>query len=416
MKKICVALGVLFMAIASAFADDNELVKTASSISTKSSGEISTDSIYWTFPGSTGLNVNQAYFSEYCMEGSGASVSADAFLNLNANYKKNRVKWDNSFAAKYGFLYSNQFTSDSLRKNMDEFGLSSKFGYKMAQYWYASALASLESQFTKGYKYEPLPSGIDTAKLTSGFFAPGYVKVSLGFDYVPNKYISLFMSPLTTRFTICRLNELAPNYGMELIEGTENEYKKHRSELGAYAILRSDFDISKNIHFFSSLEAFYAYNKAVSTHTHGFTDWFGKIYNSINGQLDAINNVRGILYNIPNMDYSNEELSKEMEGIIVRLGDKGELSDEDIKELLDSKTYESSYCDDLDITKFIHGWYFKWKLELMVKLTKYINVSFRTQLKYDNAEMKTLEGKHYGLPHTSIQIWEATSLGIAYQF
>ena len=62
MKKICVALGVLFMAIASAFADENELVKTASSISTKSSGEISTDSIYWTFPGSIGLNVNQRVF------------------------------------------------------------------------------------------------------------------------------------------------------------------------------------------------------------------------------------------------------------------------------------------------------------------------------------------------------------------
>ena len=416
MKKICVALGVLFMAIASAFADENELVKTASSISTKSSGEISTDSIYWTFPGSVGLNVNQAYFSEYSMEGTGLSVSSDAFANLNANYKKNRVKWDNNLSAKYGFLFSNQFTTDSLRKNMDELGLSSKFGYKMAQYWYASALASLETQFTNGYKYEPLPNGTDTAILNSSFFAPGYVKVSLGFDYVPNKYISLFMSPLTTRFTICRLNELAPNYGMELIEGTANEYKKSRSELGAYAILRSDFDITKNIHFFSSLEAFYAYNKAVSTHTHGFTDWFGTIYNSISGQLDSINNVRGILYNIPNMDDSNKKLSKELDDLIVKLGDKGELSDEDIEELLDSKTYESSYRDDLDITKFIHGWYFKWKLELMVKLTKYINVSFRTQLKYDNAEMKTIDGKHFGLPRADIQFWESTSLGIAYKF
>lgn len=417
MKKICVALGVLFMAIASASADDNELVKTASSISTKSSGEISTDSIYWTFPGSIGLNVNQAYFSEYSMEGTGLSVSSDAFANLNANYKKNRVKWDNNLSAKYGFLFSNQFTTDSLRKNMDELGLSSKFGYKMAQYWYASALASLETQFTNGYKYEPLPNGTDTAILNSSFFAPGYVKVSLGFDYVPNKYISLFMSPLTTRFTICRLNELAPNYGMELIEGTANEYKKSRSELGAYAILRSDFDITKNIHFFSSLEAFYAYNKAVSTHTHGYVEnWFGKIYNSICDQRDDINNVRGILQNLHKEDYSNGKMPEDMRDLIVSLSDKGELDDEDMAKLLDSKTYESSYSDDLDINKFIHGWYFKWKLELMVKLTKYINVSFRTQLKYDNAEMKTIDGKHFGLPHADIQFWESTSLGIAYKF
>ncbi|MBO7427393.1 MAG: DUF3078 domain-containing protein [Paludibacteraceae bacterium] len=417
MKKICVALGVLFMAIASALADDNVLVKTASSISTKSSGEISTDSIYWTFPGSVGLNVNQAYFNEYSMEGTGLSVSSDAFVNLNANYKKNRVKWDNSFAAKYGFIYSDQFASDSLRKNMDEFGLYSKFGYKMAKYWYSSALASLESQFTNGYKYDPLPSGKDTAILNSSFFAPGYVKVSLGFDYVPNKYISLFMSPLTTRFTICRLNELAPNYGMELIEGTANEYKKSRSELGAYAILRSDFDITKNIHFFSSLEAFYAYNKAVSTYTHGYAeDWFGKIYNTIKSQRESINLVRGTLSNIHNMDYSKEDMPEDMDKLIISLSDKGELTDEDMEILLDSKTYESSYSDDLDINKFIHGWYFKWKLELMMKLTKYINVSVRTQFKYDNAEMKTIEGKYYGLPHANIQIWEALSIGIAYQF
>jgi hypothetical protein len=400
MKKICVALGVLFMAIASAFADDNELVKTATSISTKSSGEISTDSIYWTFPGSVGLNINQAFFTPYCMEGEGSSISTDAFLNLNANYKKNRVKWDNSLAAKYGFIYSSQFTTDSLRKNMDELGLYSKFGYKMAQYWYASALASLETQFTKGYKYEPLASGKDTAKLNSDFFAPGYIKVSLGFDYVPNKYISLFMSPLTARFTICRDTELAPYYGMEL--KPDNNYKKSRNELGAYAILRSDFDISQNIHFFSTLEAFYAYNKAVSTHTHGFADdYYGPLYNKITKFYT-------------NKEYENIAYVLEKEHLDIE-----DLDIEDMEAVLNSKNFEDVYKNNNnneDVYKFIHGWYFKWKLELMVKLTKYINLSVRTQLKYDNAEMKTLKDEHYGLPHAGMQFWESTSLGIAYQF
>ena len=378
MKKICVALGVLFMAIASAFADDNELVKTATSISTKSSGEISTDSIYWTFPGSAGLNINQAYFSPYCMEGAGSSVSMDAFLNLNANYKKNRVKWDNSFAAKYGLIYSNEFEGDEIRKNIDEFGLYSKFGYKMAQYWYASALASLESQFTSSYSYEKEPYKNSDSTRISSFFAPGYAKISLGFDYVPNKYISLFVSPLTTRFTFCRLNELASNYGMDTISGDKYreingkkelvqpaEYKKVRSELGAYGILRSDFDITQNIHFFSSLEAFYAYNKAISKYTHEYTKWHGQ------------------------QDYKDKDFNPE--------------------------TYHDSHPGQ-DIKKFVHGWYYKWKLELLMKLTKHINVSFKTQLKYDNAEMKTIEGENCGLPFADVQFWESTSLGIAYQF
>ena len=426
MKKICVALGVLFMAIASASADDNELVKTASSISTKSSGEISTDSIYWTFPGSTGLNVNQAYFNDYCMEGSGSSVSADAFLNLNANYKKNRVKWDNSFAAKYGMIYSSEFTSDEpIRKNMDEFGLYSKFGYKMAQYWYASALASLESQFTKSYTYDlfdeysvyPNPDNwpyvededryTSTKDTISAFFAPAAMKVSLGFDYVPNKYISFFMSPLTARFTFCRLNELAPNYGMELVSESvtekdgdktivikEAEYKKSRSELGAYAILRSDFDITKSLHFFSSLEGFYAYNKAISVYTDGYTEWFGA--NTELTEMNALNGKKLDEYDMPEKVKIQEPYNEKKE-----------------------PEYKDQYNIDRpgqDVTKLIHGWSFKWKLELMAKLSKYVNVSFRTQLKYDNAEMKTLRNKNYGIPHAKTQFWEATSLGIAYQF
>lgn len=374
MNKKRLALCALSMIVASAYAD-NVLVETASSISTKSSGDISTDSVYWKYPGSAGLNANQAFFNDYSTDGTGSSLSLDAFLNLAANYQKNRVKWDNSFAAKYGFIYSSEFTGDDLlRKNMDEFNLSSKFGYKMGQYWYASAMANMESQFTTSYKYDPDVAGIDSAVAISDFFAPGYVKVSLGFDYVPNKYISLFLSPLTARFTVCRVNELAPNYGMELIEEAKYDkdgelvadalYEKSRAELGAYAILRSDFDITSSLHFFSTLEGFYAYNKAVSTLTDRYVDWYGKYYETEN---------------------------------------------------FDPEAYQTLYPGQ-DVNKNIHGWYFKWKLELLLKVSKYVNLSFKTQLKYDNAEMKTIEDKNYGLPEAKLQFWETTSLGVAFQF
>lgn len=375
MRKECVALGAFLFSFGSVFADDNVLVETASSISTKSSGELAADSVVWKFPGTAGLNANQAFFNDYCTDGTGASVSLDAFLNLNANYTKNRVKWDNNFAAKYGFIYSTEFLGDDLvRKNMDEFNLSSKFGYKMANHWYLSALANLESQFTTSYKYEPNAAGIDSASAISDFFAPGYLKVSLGFDYVPNKYISLFMSPITSRFTFCRVNELAPNYGMEMIEDARYDsvgtmisapqYEKSRAELGAYAILRSDFDITQNLHFFSSLEGFYAYNKAVTTYTDTYLEWYGIYYQY---------------------------------------------------ESFDPEAYAVTFGNQ-DIKKNIHGWYIKWKLELMLKVSKYVNLSFKTQLKYDNAEMKTIEDKNYGLPQAKVQFWETTSLGVAFKF
>lgn len=209
MKKKFLALGALSMLFVSAYADEKDLVETASSISTKSSGEISKDSVYWKFPGAVGLNANQAYFNDYCTDGSGASVSLDAFVNLNANYQKKRVKWENAFAAKYGFIYSTEFSGDDLiRKNVDEFNLGSKFGYKLGKYWYGTAMANVESQFTKGYSYVENVSKQDSAVMISDFFAPGSLKLSLGADYVPNKYFNMFLSPLTARFSFCRVDAL----------------------------------------------------------------------------------------------------------------------------------------------------------------------------------------------------------------
>lgn len=374
MKKKCIALGLLSMLFVSAYADEKDLVETATSISTKSSGEISKDSIYWKYPGSMGLNANQAYFNEYCNEGEGLSLSLDAFLNLNANYEKKRAKWDNAFSAKYGFLYSTAFNGENIRKNMDEFILSSKFGYKLSKYWYASALASLESQFTKGYSYEFSETlNADTATVISDFFAPASIKLSLGADFVPNKYISMFVSPLTARISVCRVNELAPSYSMELKEAatyaedgsllTDALYKKSRAELGAYIILRSDFDITKSLHFFSTLEGFYAYRKHVFQYRDEYVDWYG-------------------------LAPENAALNPE--------------------------AFTDAY--DLSIEKPVHGWSIKWKMELMLKVSKYLNISFRMQHKYDNAEQKAIDGVNYGLKKADLQFWETTSLGVSYKF
>ena len=139
-------------------------------------------------------------------------------------------------------------------------------------------------------------------------------------EYIPNKYFSAFLSPITARFTFCRNELLAPNYSMEL-NPTTGEYEKFRAELGAYFKLKSDFDVTEWMHFFSTVEGFYAYNKAVQALTDEYVDWYGT------------------------QDYSSENF----------------VDDESIK-----------YHD-------IHGWYVKWKLELLFKISKYVNLSVKTQ-------------------------------------
>lgn len=354
----------------------NDLVANASNASVKGI-DISNDSIYWKFPGSIGLNASQAYFNDYCMDGVGSSATFDVFLKLNANYAKDKIMWNNGFDAKLGFIYSDQFSGDDeIRKNMDNFDLHSKFGYKAADKLYYSAFANLESQFTKGYNYEMKDiNNLDSAVLVSNFFAPAYLKVAVGMDYIPNKYISVFFSPLTARFTFCTDTLLSDRYGMEL--DSDGKYKKVRSEVGAFSKIESDFDISKNVHFYSSLEGFYAYNKAVQ-------------------RLNTL-----------------------------RSSDGEYIYFDEIPEL------QPDALSDTDTYKDLHGWYVKWKMEVMAKVTKYINVSLRTQVKFDNAETKknekvlqqerstrgrTSDRWELGYPTAKTQFWESISLGIAYTF
>ena len=141
-KKIFTA--ILALVSANVFADPSAIVSDATTLEKGEIAELAKDSAVWKFPGSFGINANQAYFNDYCTDGTGASVSLDAFLNLNANYVRNKVLWENSLSAKYGFIYSSEFTGEDLiRKNMDEFILNTKYGYKVSKYWYVSAFLQI---------------------------------------------------------------------------------------------------------------------------------------------------------------------------------------------------------------------------------------------------------------------------------
>ena len=109
-KKIFTA--ILALVSANVFADPSAIVSDATTLEKGEIAELAKDSAVWKFPGSFGINANQAYFNDYCTDGTGASVSLDAFLNLNANYVRNKVLWENSLSAKYGFIYSSEFTGE----------------------------------------------------------------------------------------------------------------------------------------------------------------------------------------------------------------------------------------------------------------------------------------------------------------
>jgi hypothetical protein len=205
----------------------------------------------WKKGGIFSLNIAQGSLSNWQGGGDKFSFSAVGFVNLFAIYKKNTDSWDNTLDIGYGYLNS---TSLGTRKSDDRINLTSKYGHNISEKWQASALFDLRTQFTNGYNYTKDGSGRDVKALTSDFFAPAYVLLSLGFDYKPSGSFSLFLSPLTQRYIFVADDSLSAAGAYGVKPGSRS-----KSELGAFLSATFNKEIATNVTLKSKLDAFSNY-------------------------------------------------------------------------------------------------------------------------------------------------------------
>ena len=195
---------------------------------------------YWATSLKTQINVGQTSLTNWAAGGDN-TVSLAAFIDGNANWKKNDMFWNNRLQLDYGFLYAS--SKPLLQKNTDRIYLESKWGYKApsTKHLYFSANYDFKSQFSTGYDYKtpavpaayadgtPVPEGTkldqlelkhqrqlwrDARILKSNFLAPAYTNLALGLDYVPTKWLSLNFAPITGGFVIVRDAALRESYSM----------------------------------------------------------------------------------------------------------------------------------------------------------------------------------------------------------
>lgn len=199
---------------------------------------------YWKKGGFALLTFNQVSLTNWTAGGENA-LSTTAIANLFANYKKGDVIWDNSLDLGYGLMKSD---NNLVKKNEDKIEFNSKFGYKAFGKVYYSALVNYRTQFAKGYNYP------NDSVVVSRFNAPGYLTVSLGLDYKPNDYFSLFVSPITGRFTFVsdKLLSEAGAYGVD-------PGKRVFPEFGANLSAKFQKDVIKNVNIVSKLTLFNNY-------------------------------------------------------------------------------------------------------------------------------------------------------------
>jgi hypothetical protein len=200
------------------------------------------DTTYWkkAFKGS--LNFNQAAFSENWSAGGVNSIGLNALLNYKANYLKGKSSWDNEIDLIFGFLNNDGV---GYRKNNDRIFIDTKYGHALSSKWNAFGSLNVTTQFASGYKYEKDANDLEVATLISEFMAPGYFIASLGFEYTPQTYFKLRLSPLAPRLTVVRNKELYlnvdSNYGVEIGETTRWEW------LAFQMIADFDKDLNENL-------------------------------------------------------------------------------------------------------------------------------------------------------------------------
>lgn len=199
----------------------------------------------WKTGGLFNLNFGQGSQSNWAAGGDDFSLSVASYLGFHAFYKKDKYSWDNAIDFNYGLVNT---TSLGTRKNDDRIDLLSKFGYALSPKVDAAALFNFHSQFSKGYKY----NGDSTKDLLSDFLAPGYVLLSLGLDYKPAKGLAIFISPITSRWTIVTNDSLSAEYGL-------TPGKKVKNEIGAFASITYIADLSKIINYNGRLDLFSNY-------------------------------------------------------------------------------------------------------------------------------------------------------------
>nr|WP_235696089.1 DUF3078 domain-containing protein [Epilithonimonas caeni] len=163
----------------------------------------------WSIIGQNTLMLNQSAFSNW-VAGGANNIGWQAGINYNLTYEKDKDLWENIIILGYGM---NNTQGVGNRKTQDVINLSTNYGRKISDNWYASVGAGLITQFAPGYEDGNNP---DASKI-SNFMAPGYVNLGAGFTYKPSDNFTMTLRPANARFTFVLDKDLqyAGNYGLK---------------------------------------------------------------------------------------------------------------------------------------------------------------------------------------------------------
>ncbi len=283
MKKIltlCVFASLGLAALAQDLSDAQQAAADAAASIDKVNSEATTPAPkpnYWTNSLATTINFGQTSLTNWAAGGYN-SYTLKAYIDGNANYAKGLHSWKNRLQLDYGFLYSAD--KPVLQKSDDRIYLESKYGYEIVDKFNATAEFSFKSQFSNTWTYNTptakadgseLADGEDysakdwknAATIKSGLLAPAYTNLALGIEYVPAKWITINLAPLTGGIVTVMDESLRSSYSMDEkawdADGNVTEYKANRFEFGAQLKVDAKVNVNDNFKYTTQVVLFSNY-------------------------------------------------------------------------------------------------------------------------------------------------------------
>ena len=210
----------------------------------------------WKKGGAMAVNFSQVSLTNWASGGQN-SISVNSILNAFANYRKDKIYWDNLLDMGYGVVRQG---NNGWQKSDDKIEVNTKFGRDLHSKWSYMAQLNFRTQFVAGYNY---PN--DSVQI-SNFMSPGYILISTGFDYKPNANFSLALAPVAGRVTVVNDQTLADAgaFGVEKAQYDANgiktvDGKMARYEFGASLTMLHKAEIMKNVSYQNKLQLFTNY-------------------------------------------------------------------------------------------------------------------------------------------------------------
>lgn len=150
----------------------------------------------WQCTGIVGLNANATGMVNWAAGGNN-NIAGNVFGKVRLLYSENNLSWETNLDAEYGLTYVDQ-QFDKLQKSSDHLIFNTKLGWAFQPKWFLTVNAGFQTQFDLGRTYTGTAA---PNPVISNILAPSYTDISVGLDYKPVDFFSLYLSPVAGRIT-----------------------------------------------------------------------------------------------------------------------------------------------------------------------------------------------------------------------